>query len=193
MKKLFLFGFFAVMLLTACEKDEVTIGNASLIEGAWELTTVRYDKTVYADSNGNTHLKDSSYIRTYEKKEQVWLYYENSVSWWTWASYSEQDGQGHWSGYVCDCNKTYVVEGEGENMVIVETTTSHIPPMEPTWHDTRFAVRRLTSKDMVLATIEQMYVSDTQNTVDVQVTYTFSRENTLPAYIEYLRSRYPED
>ena len=88
--KLFLFVVFAAWMLTGCEKN--TIGDASLIEGGWDLRTVNYDKMVYADyATGNTHLKDSAYTRVFEDKEQVWLFYQGDISEW---QYYVQDGEG---------------------------------------------------------------------------------------------------
>ncbi|MBR6167831.1 MAG: hypothetical protein IKQ50_05320 [Paludibacteraceae bacterium] len=53
----------------------------------------------------------------------------------------------------------------------------------------RYTVEKLTSKSMVLSTIDRMYVSDLQSAVDVNVVYTFKRENSL---MEYIRSVYSD-
>lgn len=181
--KLFIFSFIAAVFC-ACEQNGV--GDASLIEGGWDLCTVDYDKYVYADQEGHTHLKDSAYTQVYEDKELAWLFYQGNVSMW---SYYVQDGQGFWTGYACDCYNYYVVEGEGENMTIVETRGSIIPGHEGVTTTQRCKVEKLTSKSMVLSTIERMYNSDTQSPVDVNAVYTFKRDNSL---LEYIRSGYPE-
>jgi len=181
--KLFIFAFIAAVFC-ACEQNG--IGDASLIEGGWDLRTVDYDKYVYADTEGYTHLKDSAYTRIYEDKELAWLFYEGSISMW---SYYVQDGEGFWSGYACDCYNFYTTEGEGENMTIVETRGSIIPGYEGVTTTRRYKVEKLTSKSMVLSTTERMYNSDTQSPVDVNAVYTFKRDNSL---LEYIRSGYPE-
>ena len=66
--KFFIFAFVAA-LCCACEQNG--IGDASLIEGGWDLRTVDCDKMVYADLSGNSHLKDSAYTHVFEDKEQV--------------------------------------------------------------------------------------------------------------------------
>ena len=181
--KLFIFSFIAAVFC-ACEQNGV--GDASLIEGGWDLRNIDYDKYVYADYNGNTHLKDSAYTRTFEDKEQVWLFYQGDISEW---QYYVQDGEGYWSGYACDCWRKYRTEGEGENMTIVETSGSIIPGEEELLTCVIYKVEKLTTKSMVLSTIEQMYNSDTQSPVDVNAVYTFKRDNSL---LEYIRSGYPE-
>lgn len=181
--KLIIFAFIAAVFC-ACEQNGV--GDASLIEGGWDLRNIDYDKTVYADYNGNTHLKDSAYTRVFEDKEQVWLFYQGNISEW---QYFEQDGESHWAGYACDCWRKYRTEGEGENMTIVETSGSIIPGYEGVTTTRRYKVEKLTTKSMVLSTIEQMYNSDTQSPVDVNAVYTFKRDNSL---LEYIRSGYPE-
>ena len=178
--KLFLFVVFAAWMLTGCEKN--TIGDASLIEGGWDLRTVDYDKMVYADYSGSTHLKDSAYTRVFEDKEQVWLFYQGNISEW---EYYEWDGEGFWSGYACDCSKTYTIEGEGTNMRIIESVISVIPGEEHTPSYTTYEVRKLTSKEMILSCTDKMYLSDTKTSVDVSVVYTFRRENAL---LDYIRS-----
>lgn len=177
--KLFLFVVFAAWMLTGCEKN--TIGDASLVEGGWDLRTVNYDKMVYADMSGNTHLKDSAYTRVYEDKEQVWLFYQNYISWW---NYYEYEGEGFWSGYACDCSKTYTIEGEGTNMRIIESVISVIPGEEHTPSYTTYEVRKLTNKEMILSCIDKMYVSDTKTSVDVSVVYTFKRENSVLDFVK---------
>ena len=177
--KLFLFVVFAAWMLTGCEKN--TIGDASLVEGGWDLRTVNYDKMVYADMSGNTHLKDSAYTRVYEDKEQVWLFYQNYISWW---NYYEYEGEGFWSGYACDCSKTYTIEGEGTNMRIIESVISVIPGEEHTPSYTTYEVRKLTNKEMILSCTDKMYVSDTNTSVDVAVVYTFRRENSLLEFVK---------
>ena len=181
--KLFIFSFIAAVFC-ACEQNGV--GDASLIEGGWDLCTVDYDKYVYADYNGNTHLKDSAYTRTFEDKEQVWLFYQGDISMW---SYYVQDGEGYWSGYACDCWRKYRTEGEGENMTIVETSGSIIPGEEELLTCVIYKVEKLTKKSMVLSCTKRMYNSDTQSPVDVNAVYTFKRDNSL---LEYIRSGYPE-
>jgi hypothetical protein len=68
------FFFFALMAAVCCACDPNGVGDPSLIEGGWDLRTIDYDKMVYADYSGNTHLKDSAYTRVFEDKEQVWLF-----------------------------------------------------------------------------------------------------------------------
>lgn len=179
--KLFIFSFIAAVFC-ACEQNG--IGDASLIEGGWDLRNIDYDKTVYADYNGNTHLKDSAYTRVFEDKERVWLFYQGNISEW---QYFELDGEGDWTGYACDCWRKYRTEGEGENMTIVETSGSIIPGEEELLTCVIYKVEKLTKKSMVLSTI--MYNSDTQSPVDVNAVYTFKRDNSL---LEYIRSGYPE-
>ena len=181
--KLFIFSFIAAVFC-ACEQNGV--GDASLIEGGWDLRNIDYDKMVYADYSGSTHLKDSAYTRVFEDKEQVWLFYQGDISEW---QYYVQDGEGYWSGYACDCWRKYRTEGEGENMTIVETRGSIIPGYEGVTTTRRYKVEKLTRKAMVLSTIERMYNSDTQSPVDVNAVYTFKRDNSL---LEYIRSGYPE-
>ena len=183
--KFFIFALLCAFMLTSCEPDG--IGDASLIEGGWDLCSVDYDKTVYADYTGNTHLKDSAYTRVYEDKELAWLFYQGSISEWSYY-YDEQEHQGHWSGYACDCYRNYVTEGEGNSLSIIETGGSIIPGMEDATYTERYKVEKLTSRSMVLSCTERMYVSDLQSSVDVHVVYTFKRENTL---LEYIRSVYP--
>ena len=185
-KVFFVLALMGAFVLTACEPDG--IGDASLIEGGWDLCSVDYDKTVYADYTGNTHLKDSAYTRVYEDKELAWLFYQGSISEWSYY-YDEQERQGHWSGYACDCYRNYVTEGEGENMTIVETSGSIIPGYEGWPSIQRYKVEKLTNKSMVLSTIDRMYVSDLQSAVDVHVVYTFKRDNSL---MEYIRSVYSD-
>lgn len=168
-------------LLSSCEE---TIGDPSLVEGAWEMTTAEYGKTVYADSNGQTHLKDSSYVRTYENKEHVWLFYQNSIS--EWSSF-EYDGETLWEPYMCDCYRNYVIEGEGNEMQIIQTTGSIIPGMEEYQTVTRYKVEKLTRKELIISYTDTMYISDTQSTVDVQVVLCFQRENTL---MDFIRNMY---
>ena len=54
-----------------------------------------------------SHLKDSSYVRTYGDKENVWLFYQNSIS--EWSSF-EYDGETLWEPYMCDCYRNYVID-----------------------------------------------------------------------------------
>ena len=163
---------------------EETIGNPSLVEGAWEMKTAEYDKTVYADSNGQSHLKDSSYVRTYGDKENVWLFYQNSIS--EWSSF-EYDGETLWEPYMCDCYRNYVIEGEGNEMQIIQTAGSIIPGMEEYQTVTRYKVEKLTRKELIISYTDTMYISDTQSTVDVQVVLCFQRENTL---MDFIRNMY---
>ena len=176
--KLLIFAFIAAVFC-ACEQNGV--GDASLIEGGWDLRTVNYDKMVYADMSGNTHLKDSAYTRVYDDKEQVWLFYQNYISWW---NYYEYEGEGFWSGYACDCSKTYTIDGEGTNMRIIESVISVIPGEEHTPSYTTYEVRKLTNKEMILSCTDKMYVSDTKTSVDVAVVYTFRRENSLLEFVK---------
>lgn len=185
MKNKIFIAFCIAALCCSCERK--TLGDASLIEGAWELTTEQCDKTVFADDVG-THLKDSAMTRTYESKELVWLFQEKNISWW---EYVEQDGEGFWDFYLCDCSRNYVVEGEGKDMQIIETTGSIIPGMEDLKTVTNYKVEKLTSKEMTISCIDNMYISDTQTTVEVHVTYTFKRENTLVDYLK-LNPEYPK-
>ena len=179
---------FALIAAVFCACNQDGIGDASLIEGGWDLCSVDYDKTVYADYTGNTHLKDSAYTRAYEDKELAWLFYQGSISEWSYY-YDEQEHQGHWSGYACDCYRNYVTEGEGNSLSIIETSGSIIPGMEGETSIQRYKVEKLSSKSMVLSTIDRMYVSDLQSAVDVHAVYTFKRENSL---LEYIRSVYPD-
>lgn len=182
--KFCIFALVCALALSSCEPNG--IGDASLIEGGWDLRTVDYDKTLYADLSGNTHLKDSAFTLVYEKNQQVWLFYQGSISWW---NYYEYEGEGFWGGYACDCYQNYVTEGEGANMTIVETSGSIIPGSEGVTTTTRYKVEKLTTRSMVLSCVEKMYNSDTQSPVDVHAVYTFRRENSL---MEYIRSGYPD-
>ncbi len=179
------FFIFALVAAICCACESNGIGDASLIEGGWDLRNIDYDKTVYADYNGNTHLKDSAYTRVFEDKERVWLFYQGSISDW---QYFEQDGKGYWTGYACDCWRKYRTEGEGTNLTIVETGGSIIPGNEELLTCVIYKVEKLTNKTMVLSCTDRMYVSDLQSAVDVHVVYTFRRENTL---LDYLRNCWP--
>ena len=176
------FFFFAFVAALCCACEQNGVGDASLIEGGWDLRTVDYDKMVYADYSGNTHLKDSAYTRVFEDKEQVWLFYQGNISEW---EYYERDGEGFWSGYACDCYRNYRTEGEGTNLTIIETGGSTIPGMEEYVTTKHYKVEKLTKKTMVLSCTDRMYVSDLQSGVDVHVVYTFRRENAL---LDYIRS-----
>ena len=177
--KLFLLAVFS-MALVACNEP---VGEASLIEGGWELKTLTSDKSVSADYNGNSHLKDEPYTQEYENKKRVWLFFQAHISQW---SYYSHEGDGFWGGYADDAEHAYVVEGEGDNMYIVETTRSIIPGMEGHSTVTRYHVEKLTKSQMVLTTTDALYVSDLGTTVDVFKTYTFKRENTLlPWLLKY--------
>lgn len=182
--KLFIFAFIAALF---CSCNDEGIGDASLIEGGWDLRTVDYDKTVYADLKGYTHVKDSAYTRTYEEKELAWLFYQGSISLWSYYVY---EGTGHWSGYNSDSYSYYTTEGEGANLTIVVTTGSSIPGSGGLTTTRRYKVEKLTTKSMVISTVERMYNSDTQSPVDVNAVYTFKRENSL---MDYIRSVYPND
>lgn len=181
--KFCIFALVCALALSSCEPNG--IGDASLIEGGWDLRTADFDKTVYADLSGNTHLKDSAYTRLYEEKEQVWLFYQGNVSVWSYFVY---EGEGHWSGYDSDSHTIYTTEGEGANMTLVLTTGSIIPGSGEIATTRRYKVEKLTNKAMILSITEQIYNSDTQSPVDVHAIYTFKRENSLLAYI---RSVYP--
>lgn len=181
--KFFIFALLCAFVLTSCEPDG--IGDASLIEGGWDLSTADYDKTVSSDLTGSTYLKDSAYTRVYDEKESVWLFYQGNISEWVYFMYN---GEGFWSGYSCDCYRNYTTEGEGASLTIVETGGSIIPGMEDATYTKRYKVEKLTSRSMVLSCTERMYVSDLQSSVDVHVVYTFKRENTL---LEYIHSVYP--
>lgn len=186
MKNTVKFFFFAFVAAVCCACEQNGVGDASLIEGGWDLRTVDYDKMVYADyATGNTHLKDSAYTRVYEDKEHVWLFYQGSISDW---QYYSRDGEGHWSGYACDCYRNYRTEGEGTNLTIVETGGSIIPGEEEFLTCIIYKVEKLTKKTMVLSCTDWMYVSDLQSAVDVHVVYTFRRENAL---MDFIRSIYP--
>ena len=182
------FFIFALVAAVCCACEQNGVGDASLIEGGWDLRTVDYDKMVYADyATGNTHLQDSAYTRVFEDKEQVWLFYQGNISEW---EYFEQDGEGHWAGYACDCYRNYRTEGEGTNLTIIETRGSIIPGMEEYVTTKHYKVEKLTKKTMVLSCTDRMYVSDLQSAVDVHVVYTFRRENAL---LDYIRSVWPAD
>ena len=170
--KLFLLAALAIALV-ACNEP---VGETSLIEGGWELQTWTMDKTITADQSGNTHLENKPSTREYKDKERVWLFYKAHISQWSNFSY---EGEEFWSGYADDAEHAYVVEGEGDQMYIIETTTSTIPGMEGHSVVTRYHVEKLTKSQMVLTTTQAMYVSDLESTVDVFQTYTFKRENTL--------------
>lgn len=180
MKKQFIILALCAAVFCACEKDG--IGDASLIEGGWDLRTADYDKYVYADNSGYTHMKDSAYTQAYEDKEITWLFHNGNISIW---SYYVQDGQGYWSGYNCDCYIFYTTEGEGDSLTIVETRGTTLPGYGGVPITRRYKVEKLTNKSMVLSAIERMYNSDTQSPVDVNAVYTFRRENSL---LEYIRT-----
>ena len=178
MKKMFVLAAMTIVL-AACEG---TVGDASLIEGGWELKTIDYDKTISYDQMGSSHMKDEPFTHTYEEKKMVWLFYKGYIGWF--AEYTDSDGNVDWSGYAGDATKTYVVEGEGANMTIVETTRSMIPGENGSFSIVRYHVEKLTKREMVLFLITPMYISDLGTTVDVQQTYTFKRENTLLEYVK---------
>ena len=184
--KLFIFAFIAALF---CSCNENGIGDASLIEGGWGLRTADYDKFVYADLDGYTHLKDSAYTQVYEDKENVWLFYEGSISVWT---YYVNEGEGHWSSYACDCYRNYTTEGEGTSLSIIETTGSIIPGSGGLTTTRHYKVEKLTRKSMVLSCTEHMLNSDATSPVEVDanVVYTFRRENSL---LDYIRSVYPDE
>jgi len=182
--KLSLLALLAIVLV-ACNEP---IGEAALIDGGWELQKLTSDKSVYADLSGNTHLKDEPYTQEFENKERVWLFYEAHISHW---GYFSHDGEGYWSGYVDDADHAYVVEGEGEQMFIVETSRSIIPGMEEHSTVTRYHVEKLTKSQMILTATVTPYISDLGTTVDVLNTYTFKRENSLLDWIlNYINSNY---
>lgn len=170
--KLYLVAVLAIALV-ACNEP---IGETSLIEGGWELQRLTSDKTVSADLTGNTHLSEEPSTKEYKNKEMVWLFYDAHIS--KWSQYSEE-GETFWGGYYEDAEHTYAVEGEGDHMYIIETTTSIIPGIE--WHSSvnRYHVEKLTKTEMVLTKTETMYVSEKDSMVDVFQTYIFKRENTL--------------
>lgn len=176
--KLFLLAALAIALV-ACNEP---VNEAPVVEGGWELKTLEMDKTVYADYNGNSHLKDEPSTREYKNKEEVWLFYDAHIS--LWEQYTdENDGKKYWSGYAGDAEHSYVVEGEGNQMYIIETSRSTIPGEEGHSTVTRYHVEKLAKKQMVLTQTDAMYVSDLGTTVDVFKTYTFKRENTLLDWI----------
>ena len=123
-------------LLSSCEE---TLGNPSLVEGAWEMKTAEYD------------------------------------------------GETLWEPYMCDCYRNYVIEGEGNEMQIIQTAGSIIPGMEEYQTVTRYKVEKLTRKELIISYTDTMYISDTQSTVDVQVVLCFQRENTL---MDFIRNMY---
>lgn len=183
--KIYLLAALLAVVFTSCKRDE--IGNASLIEGAWELRTSQSDKIVfYSDLSGNTHMIDSACTIVYDSKDRVWLFYQNNISEWSYIVY---DGHGAWDGYLCDCYRNYVTTGEGSNLEIVETTGSIIPGMEDSKTTKRYKVLKLNNQQMILSFTEPVYVTDSMRIVDVHLVYTFQRENTL---LEYFNSAYKE-
>lgn len=181
--KFCIFALVCALALSSCEPNG--IGDASLIEGGWDLRTVDYDKTVYADLDGYTHVKDTASTSVYEEKDLVWLFCQGNFSVWSYFVY---EGEGHWSGYASDSHTIYTTEGEGANMTLVLTTGSIIPGSGEIATTRRYKVEKLTTRSMVLSCVEKMYNSDTQSPVDVHAVYTFRRENSL---MEYIRSGYP--
>ena len=180
--KLFLLAVVAIALI-ACNEP---VNQASLIEGGWEMQTWTMDKTVYADMSGNSHLKDEPFTREYQDKEYVWLFYDAHISQW---HYYTSEGEEFWSGYAGDAEQAYVVEGEADQMFIVETSRSIIPGLEDYSVVTRYHVEKLTKSQMILTTTVAMYVSDLGSTVDVFQTFTFKRENTLLAWLNKYQNR----
>lgn len=180
--RLIILSVFASVLV-ACNEP---IGDASLVDGAWELQQVEYDKSVYANLTGATHYTDDSYTRTYKDKEMVWLFYQGHISWW--QQYND-DGNLIWGGYMGDAEITYTVEGEGKDMVIVQTSRSTIPGIESTPYVTRYKVEKLSKGKMVLTTTSTPYVSELDSVIQVQELYSFKRENTL---MDYILSVYPK-
>ena len=169
----------AAVVMTACNENKP---EAGMVEGGWELRTMVSDHTVYADMTGTTHYSDEGNTRTYDTKEEVWLFYEGHISKW---QYAESDGQSFWDGYLCDCERTYTVVGEyPDPMYIEERSRSTIPGDCGTWSTQRYQIEKLTSREMVLTTVNRMYVSQTKESVDVNVTCTFRRENTLLGYLK---------
>lgn len=171
------FGAMMAVMLSSCESH---IGEASLVEGAWMVKTCTSDKSVSADQQGNTHLNDNEYTYTYKDKELAWLFYQGYISWW---SGYEDNGNDLWSSWDGDMSIKYTVEGEGKNLVIVTETRSTIPGASGTPSVLRYKVEKLTSKEMTLSCNEEMYVSDLKSTVDVHVTYTFLREQSLMDFV----------
>ena len=171
------FGAMIAVMLCSCESP---IGEASLVEGAWMVKTRKADKSISADLSGNTHLDDKVYSYTYADKELAWLFYQGYISWW---SGYEDNGNDLWSPWAGDRSIKYTVEGEGKNMVIVTETRSTIPGASGTPSVLRYKVEKLTSKEMTLSCNEEMYVSDLKSTVDVHVTYTFVREQSLMDFV----------
>ena len=182
--KLFLLAALSAVVLCSCNRDE--IGNASLIEGAWERRTSQSDKIVYYDMSGNTHMIDSAWSCEYESKDRVWLFYQNNISEW---GYFVCNDTGSWYPSLCDCYRNYVTSGEGSNLEIIETSGSIVPGMEDSKTIKHYKVLKLTNRQMILSFSEPVYVTDSLRTVDVHHVYTFQRENTL---LEYIRSVYPE-
>ncbi|MBQ7631879.1 MAG: hypothetical protein IJS82_03875 [Paludibacteraceae bacterium] len=181
--KFFILAFCATIFV-ACEE---TIGDASLIEGGWELQKTESDATVYADYTGETFFSDQPFTHTYENKEMIWLFYEGSISQWSQAT--DDEGNVFWEGYSDDASHTYVVEGKSPELTIVETTLSIIPGMERTSAVTRYHVEKLSKSQMVLTTTATPYISEKDSTVDVHVIYTFQRENTILAYFKQFREQ----
>ena len=177
MKKIFLLAIVATMLV-ACED---TIGDASLIGGAWELITLDMDGTVSADQNGQSHYSDKPYTKKYEDKENVWLFKDKHITKW---SQFTQNGESIWSGYADNASHSFVVEGAGQTMVIVETT-KFVVGMEERTGVTRYQVEKLTKNQMILTTTVTPYISDSNATVKVNEKYSFKRENTL---LDFLKS-----
>lgn len=184
MKK-YLFLFAVALALIACNQNQPT---AAMVEGAWELRTVVYDHTVYADQTGTTHYSEESTTRTYDTKEDVWLFYDGHISEW---QYVESKGESFWDGYNCDCERVYNIIEERQDhtksLSIEEKTRSIIPGFCGTWSTQLYKVEKLNSNEMILTTVIRMSVSEKQELVDIFVTYTFRREKTLLDYLKKMR------
>ena len=168
-----------IALLCSCEQN--TIGDAKLLEGSWELMTRKADRTVSADLQGNSFVEDKEFVRNFDNKDQVWLFYKGYISWWSWSEKS-----GSWGAYICDCSKDFVVKGEGANMEVVETTRSIIPGETSYSYTTTYKVEKLTKKELILTTTNQYFISAQDTTIDVNETYIFRREDSLLDYIQKL-------
>lgn len=152
MKKTFIWFAFVALWMMSCTQQNPTLA----VEGAWELTREEY-------ISGDNH---DSY--SYEYKENVWLFYEGHIAVW---KYVEENGL--WDGFLCDCVREYMVEGELPVRYIIETSWSTIPMpegQEPSKTITRYGVEKLTTDEMILLQSESTRLF-------------FRRENTLLPYL----------
>lgn len=176
--KHFLMAVLCLVGFTSVSCDREVPGDATFIEGGWEIQTVTVDKVVYADWYGNTYVRDSLYTREYKPGEEAWLFRNNYITEW---HYSNEEGD--WNSTYCDCYQKYVVEGEDDNLEIVVTSGSIIPGHEEYTSISRYKVEKITNKHMILSTVSKFYISDLESTVNVQQEYTFKRQDSLLKYI----------